>query len=78
MDNFVLSTTDALWATIYRKRKNCVPNPNKWFDKAAFVNQPEWRGYVMKGLESQDHEVKQIFREFVDYVANVSPQWFSN
>ena len=70
MDPFVLSTTDELWASIYQRRKSCVPNPSRWFDKAADLNQPGFRNF--KGVESQDQEVKQIFREFVDYVANVS------
>ena len=70
MDNFVLGTTDELWATIYRKRKNCVPNPNKWFDKAADINQPGFQTF--KSIHSQDSQVKDIFRMFVDYIANVS------
>ena len=71
MDTFVLGATDELWATIYRKRKNCISNLSKWFDKAAVINQPGLCG-ILRNLETQDQEVKQVFREFVDYVANVS------
>ena len=70
MDPFVLSATDELWAKIYQRRKHCIPNPSRWFDKAAEINQP---GFLFaKTIESQDQQIKQIFRQFVDYVANVS------
>ena len=72
MDAFVLSTADELWATIYRKRKNCISNVHPWFDKAAVINQPGLPSPTFRNLDTQDQEVKQIFREFVDYVANVS------
>ena len=71
MDPFVLSATDELWATIYQRRKNCIPNPSRWFDKAADINQPA-NSLIFKTIHSQDDEVKDIFRQFVDYVAKVS------
>ena len=70
MDPFVLRHTDILWAEIYRKRKNCIREPHEWFDLAAEINQP-WKN-ILKNLDWQDEAVQNVFRELVDYVANVS------
>ena len=70
MDPFVVKITDALWATVYRKRKNCILNPCIFYDKAAEINQP-WKN-ILKNPDFQDQAVQQIFRELVDYIANVS------
>ena len=70
MDPFVLRHTDILWAEIYRKRKNCIREPHEWFDRAAEINQP-WKN-ILKNLDWQDEAVQNVFRELVDYVANVS------
>ena len=70
MDPFVLRHTDTLWAEIYRKRKECVRNPCQWYDLAADINQP-WKN-VLKNLDFQDEAVQRVFRELVDYIANVS------
>ena len=70
MDPFVLRHTDSLWASIYRRRKNCIREPCEWFDLAAEINQP-WKN-ILKNLDWQDEAVQKVFRDFVDYVANVS------
>ena len=65
-----MATTDELWATIYKKRKNCRENPLSWYDRAAKVNQAP----CQKPLDYhhwQDTEVKEIFRQMVDYIAEV-------
>ena len=69
MEDFILATTDELWATIYKKRKRCRENPLSWYDRAAKVNQPEAKPFDYHYW--QDAEVKEIFRQMVDYIAEV-------
>ena len=77
MEKFVLSVTTDLWATIYRRRKNCRDVPMPWYDKAAAINVPREPGKPPRGsfdhLAVQDQAVKEIFREMVDYISQVKP-----
>ena len=69
-DNFVLASTDALWATIYKKRRLARYHALQQFDKAAQINQDDGRN-PQQCLDLQDEHVKSIFRDFVDYVVMV-------
>ena len=66
----VIGTTDELWATIYRRRKNARNDLATRFDKAAQINQKDVN--PAKRYDWQDQEVQKQFRAFVDYVVNVS------
>ena len=71
MDNkvqqFVTGLTTEMWATVYRKRKTVIQCPNSNFDHAAKINQHPWMN-----LDRQDDVVKEIFRDFVYYIEDVS------
>ena len=70
MDNFVLSVSDELWASIYVKRKQCIIRDSCVFDAAAKINQHglPWRNMAE---EYQDDAVREIFRQMVDHIATV-------
>ena len=68
VQKFVTGLTSELWATIYRKRKTAIQQPNQNYDKAAKINQFKWMN-----LDRQDDVVKEIFRDFVYYIEDVSP-----
>ena len=67
VQQFVTGLTTELWATVYRKRKNVIQHANQKFDHAAKINQYKWMN-----LDRQDDVVKEIFRDFVYYIEDVS------
>ena len=69
-ETFVLAQTTELWAEIYRKRAR-AENVFDWYDPAAQINQR-----LRFSMANQDDVVKELFREIVDYIANVSNKSF--
>ena len=67
VQKFVTGLTTEFWATVYRKRKTVIQQPNQKFDPAAKINQHRWMN-----LDYQDEVVKEIFRDFVYYIEDVS------
>ena len=67
--NFVIGLTTELWATVYKKRKLAIVKPLDHFDLAAKINQHTWMN-----LGYQDEKVKELFRDFVEYVEKVGSQ----
>ena len=69
-NHFILGTVSDFWATVYKKRKIALRPIRDNFDAAAEINQfPYQEHYVARN--SQDDEVRKVFRDFVDYVVEV-------
>ena len=65
-NRFILAHASDFWATVYTKRRTTKYACNSNFDAAANINQTWYNNFY-----EQDCMVKQAFRNFVDYIAEV-------
>ena len=70
-NRFILAHTSDFWATVYKKRRTTKYACNANYDAAAHINQVWYNNHYQ-----QDCMVKQAFRNFVDYIADVSMFYF--
>ena len=68
-NNFVLGIATDFWASVYKKRKTAAKAQIVFYDSAANINQisPNYGD-----TDHQDQVVKEIFRQFVDHVIQVT------